>query len=113
MSFRTLTIAMLAASVLAMSLPSAEAGHRRHRHYNYHHDNGAAAAIIGLGFGMILGSALAAPRYDYRYYDRAPVQYRPRPWTAEWYRYCADTYRTFDPRTGKYRGYDGYLHFCR
>ncbi len=115
MSFRTLTIAALAASVFAMSLPTAEAGHRRHRHHHHHH-NGAAAAIIGLGFGVIIGSVLAQPRYGNGYgaYDE-PVRYpyRPRPWTEEWFIYCDEKYKTFDPQTGKFRGYDGNLHFCR
>ena len=118
MSFRTLTVAALAVSVLAMSLPTADAGHRRHgRHYHHHHhDNGAAAAIIGLGFGVIIGSMLSQPRsgYGYERYDE-PVRhrYRPEPWTDEWYVYCDQKYKTFDPRTGQFRGYDGKLHYCR
>lgn len=115
MSFRTVAAAALAVSVLAISLPAADAGHR-HRHHHHHHHNGAAAAIIGLGFGVIIGSILAQPRYGHGYEEyEEPVRYpyRPRPWTDEWYQYCDDKYKTFDPRSRKYRGYDGNLHFCR
>lgn len=34
------------------------------------------------------------------------------PWTPEWYRYCSERYRSFDARTGTFRGYDGQDHFC-
>lgn len=34
------------------------------------------------------------------------------PWTNEWYRYCAQRYRSFKPATGTFRGYDGQDHFC-
>ena len=115
MILRTLTIAALTGSILAMSLPTADAGHRRHRHHHHHH-NGATAAIIGLGFGVVIGSILSQPRnrYGYEEYDE-PVRYpyRPEPWTEEWYVYCDQKYKTFNPRTGKFRGYDGKLHLCR
>ena len=56
------------------------------------------------------------PRRDYgyeRYDEPVRYRYRPEPWTDEWYVYCDQKYKTFDPRTGKFRGYDGKLHFCR
>lgn len=34
------------------------------------------------------------------------------PWSAGWIDYCSDKYRTFDSRTGTYKGYDGLKHFC-
>jgi BA14K-like protein len=34
------------------------------------------------------------------------------PWSRDWFRYCANRYRSFDPQTGTYRGYDGRDHFC-
>ncbi len=34
------------------------------------------------------------------------------PWTPGWVDYCSDKYRTFDARTGTYKGYDGLKHFC-
>jgi hypothetical protein len=114
MSIKTTLVAALTASIVALSLPgAAEAGHRRHHHRN---DAGVAAAI-GLGVGVIVGSAFSQrPNYD-RYDDRydRPVSYRhgPRPWTGEWHRYCGYKYRSFNHRTGYFLGFDGRYHFCR
>lgn len=34
------------------------------------------------------------------------------PWSPGWFRYCEDRYRTFNPSTGTFVGYDGDRHFC-
>ncbi|WP_414832009.1 BA14K family protein [Afifella sp. YEN Y35] len=48
------------------------------------------------------------------YYGPPPVRYgAPRPWTREWYAYCSSKYRSFDPRTGTYRPYNGPRRLCR
>jgi hypothetical protein len=58
-----------------------------------------------------------------RYYEPAPVYRAPRysrpvvyggyePWSRGWYDYCSSRYRSFNPSTGTYRGYDGRDHFC-
>ena len=52
------------------------------------------------------------------YYPARRVYRRPivvgtfEPWSPEWYRFCEDSYRSFNPRTGTFRGYDGREHFC-
>jgi len=33
-------------------------------------------------------------------------------WTPEWQAYCTSKFRSFDPRSGTYLGYDGQRHFC-
>lgn len=126
---------VLAAAVAATTLAnvaSAEAGDR----YRHHHNNNDAwvAGAAGLVTGVIVGGAIANSRttyYDDGYYaprrvyvepEYRPVRraYRPRPvyvggyepWSPGWYRYCEDTYRSFNPRTGTFRGYDGLEHFC-
>lgn len=60
-----------------------------------------------------------APRYERSYQPRYEQPVRPRyvnstlePWTREWFDYCSDRYRSFNPRTGTYNGYDGLTHFC-
>ncbi|HMF66086.1 MAG TPA: BA14K family protein, partial [Phyllobacterium sp.] len=35
-----------------------------------------------------------------------------QPWSPGWYRYCANRYRSFNPETGTFRGYDGRDYFC-
>lgn len=74
--------------------------------------NALAAGLIGLGVGAVLGSALT-PKTVYVAPPARPVGYRPRPWTEDWFAYCHSRYRSFDPRSGTYLGYDGYEHFCR
>lgn len=115
---------------------SAQADHRRHHRI----DPGAAAVIgiFGLAAGAMLSGALSQPRYHHgpryhheprryhqpRYYHQprvyapppppAPVYYnRPAPWTPAWYAYCDARYRSFNPTTGHFLGYDGHYHFCR
>jgi Na+/glutamate symporter len=59
-----------------------------------------------------------APRYEQRVVVRPrvvvrqQVSYSVEPWTREWFRYCSQRYRSFNPDTGTYRGYDSRDHFC-
>lgn len=78
-------------------------------HYYRHRDRGNAAAALGLGLviGAVTAGAIAsnrAPAYSGRSLE---------PWSRDWYRYCDNKYRSFNPRTGTYRGFDGRDHFCR
>lgn len=34
------------------------------------------------------------------------------PWSEAWLNYCSAKFRSFDARTGTYKGYDGLRHFC-
>lgn len=36
-----------------------------------------------------------------------------QPWSQQWYEACFARYRSFDPQSGTYLGYDGARHFCR
>jgi hypothetical protein len=95
--------------------------------YGYRRGGGAAAAgIAGLAAGALLGGALAAPGYpDQGYYSGgyyAPGYYAPDP--GYYYApvpaypaggsvaYCQSLYRTYDPASGTYLGYDGLRHPC-
>jgi hypothetical protein len=77
--------------------PLIEVRHRRRhwRRHHHHHDNDAGAlaagAIFGLAAGAILGNAAA---------NNNAVAY------------CSQRYRSYDPRSGTYLGYDGYRHPC-
>ncbi|AUS47694.1 BA14K family protein [Brucella melitensis] len=107
---------------------------RSHSHHSSRSNNDAlAAGVIGLAAGALLGSVLSQPRTTYiqpmpvyaapppppppAYYPAAPtrnVVYRAgyEPWSRGWYQYCSGRYRSFNPKTGTYRGYDGRDHFC-
>lgn len=124
------------AATTAATVPAQAHDHWR-RHYR-HHDSGdaVAAGIAGLALGAIAGSVLSQPRhpdrvyidppryappprYHYREYRPAPVyrgrvtyRYEIEPWSREWYRACDARYRSFDPGSGTFMGYDGRRHFC-
>ncbi|WP_069443420.1 BA14K family protein [Methyloceanibacter stevinii] len=74
--------------------------------------NALGAGLVGLAAGAVIGSALT-PKEVYVTPPARPVGYRPEPWTQDWYAYCSSRYRSFNPRSGTFVGYDGYEHFCR
>lgn len=129
--FKTAVLATAVAATTLAALPAANAGDRHwRRHHTYHDSRGndlAVAGIVGLAAGaLIVGlAAQSEPAYREPAYaprpqpDRGyPVAYDdPRgyaiePWTADWYDYCNNRYRTFDAHSGTFTGYDGRQHFC-
>lgn len=64
----------------------------------------AAGVIGGLALGAVIAGAAAAPPAAY---------YAPPPPPGDWYAYCASKYRSFDPASGTYLGYDGLRHPCQ
>lgn len=72
-------------------------GHYRHRRYGY-------------GYGFAYGAAPYLP-YGYNdYYEDEPV-YEVAPQSGD-DAYCAQRYRSYDPASGTYLGYDGARHPC-
>jgi hypothetical protein len=82
---------------------------------------------VGAGFlgGALLGGALAAPYYYQPgpyypgpyYYPRAyyypePGYYGGGPRSGDPTAYCLQRFRSYDPRSGTYLGYDGFRHPC-
>jgi hypothetical protein len=125
-----------AATVAAFAVAGSASAQEWHRHHRGGGD-AFAAGVAGLAVGVIAGAALASPP-PRRYYDddgyyappppprrvyyrpayvyEQPVQvYRPalEPWSRSWFRYCSNRYRSFDPQSGTFVGYDGREHFCR
>lgn len=98
-----------------------------------------AAGVIGLAIGAIVANEAAKKQHTYAPQIAQP-QYQPQittdfppaprsvsnrnnnnvvtlesafqPWSQGWYEWCDDRYRSFNPNTGTYRGYDGLNHFC-
>jgi hypothetical protein len=68
---------------------------------------GVAAGIVG---GMILGGIIASqrPRYYYPSYGYPPPYAYDDPGIA----YCMRRYKSYDPYSMTYLGYDGYRHPC-
>lgn len=98
------TGAMAGAGTLAASAkPLVSVQYRRwhHRHHNhgpyYRQHRGTGAAVIGgLAAGAIIGGAIANSQA--RANDAVS--------------YCSQRYRSYDPASGTYLGYDGNRHRC-
>ena len=75
----------------------------------------AAGAILGLGIAAILAPrnqpSVGTPHYGPKpKYKRAP--HYGSQWQAH-VAYCKSKYRSYNPATDQYLGYDGYYHFCK
>lgn len=60
----------------------------------------------------------APSRHHYappRGYYAPPVAYShgPPPWSPDWYAYCSQRYRSFDPHSGTFQPYHGPRRLCR
>ncbi len=132
--YSALVAALVGVASLTFALP-AEAGRggkygykgggNRYIQNNYYGHRGGSgvnalgAGLIGFGVGAVVGSALT-PREVYVAPPPPPpprpvyrAGYGPSPWSPDWYTYCYSRYRSFNPNTGTFVGYDGYEHFCR
>jgi hypothetical protein len=102
------TILVMAAAALVIggttSLPTTASA----RCYGCAVGAGVAAGVIG---GAIIGSAIANSQPYYGpgpYY--APGYYAPPPGDAV--AYCMQRFRSYDPNSGTYLGFDGLRHPC-
>ncbi len=112
---------IMAAAVLGSSLMLAAgpAQARWHGHHGgWHHGGGAiGAGIAGFAAGAILGGLASQPGYyygpGYGYYGPGygDYAYEPAPGGGG-VAYCEQRFRSYNPRTGLYLGYDGRHHPC-
>ncbi len=101
-------LALVATTIAAVT--PADAQWRRHHHRGGGWGDGGAV-IGGLAAGAIIGGALAAQQRPY-YYDRG-YAYGPAPvYGGDEVSYCMSRFRSYDPGSGTYLGYDGYRHPC-
>jgi len=130
MNLKTSTFAAIAiaGSVALAALPAyARDGGRHHggsHHGGFHHGGfyRGGAAIAGLAAGALIGGAIANSYY------RGPAYYGGGPYAYEGPVYggpqlyaqapggadasCAARFRSYDPASGTYLGYDGVRHPC-
>jgi hypothetical protein len=102
--------ATLAASAVVMAPAASAAGYyngndayvqdvrwyprHHHRYYGHRNNDGAVAAgLFGFLTGAFVGSALSHPYYGGN-------------------SYCEQRFRSYNPATGTYTGYDGLQHPC-
>ena len=134
------TVLGLAVAATALSVVPAQAHDHWRRHYDSDGGDALAAGIAGLAIGAIVGGLASQPSrpervyidppyppvyptyQSYTVYEAPRYQYRRpvysysygglEPWTPSWYRACSQRYRSFDPSSGTFVGYDGQRHFC-
>jgi len=86
-------------------------------------NRGGGGFFPGAVAGAVIGGALAssayyggpgyyAPGYYDDQYDNGPVAVVQGPGGDATVAYCMQTYRSYDPRSGTYVGYDGLRHPC-
>jgi BA14K-like protein len=103
----------LAAATPAMAQHHGFHGHGGfHGHHGFHHGGHFGAGIAGFAAGALLGGALASQPYYYGpdYYPE--YDYAPAPAYGPSVAWCEQHYRSYDPRSGTYLGYDGLRHPC-
>jgi hypothetical protein len=84
-----------------------------HGHYGGgYHGRHYGGGWGGFAAGAILGGLLAAPYYYGEPYDYPGPGYYYGPPPDDAVAYCMRRFKSYDPRSGTYLGYDGYRHPC-
>jgi hypothetical protein len=79
---------------------------------HHHHGGGWGGVGAGLAAGALIGGAIAASQGPYYYgpgYGYAPA---PAYVEGDAVGYCMQRFKSYDPRSGTYLGYDGLRHPC-
>lgn len=107
-----------ATSLSAVSVSNSDITEVRYRGRGW---GGGAGVGLGLAAGALLGGAIAGANpyyYGPGYYYYGGPAYYPGPVVADPYdggdavAYCMQRYRSYDPASGTYLGYDGFRHPC-
>jgi hypothetical protein len=104
------TAAMTALALAGASLLSVTPASAQWHHHYYHH--GGGGAIAGFAAGALLGGALAANRPYYGPAYGPAYAYSPGYVGGDAEGYCLSRFKSYDPASGTYLGYDGYRHPC-
>jgi hypothetical protein len=107
----------LAIGSVATSATDASAQRWGHRGGWSHHRHGGWGWGAGAGFaaGALLGGALASRPYygsGPGYYYDDPGYYAAAPGGGRDDAYCSQRFKSYDPSSGTYLGYDGKRHPC-
>ncbi len=102
------SVAVLAIAATALMAASPANAQWRGRYHRGGYNNGGAA-LGGFAAGALLGGLLAAqrPNYGPSYYGPAPGYYG-----GDQDAYCFSRFKSYDPASGTYLGYDGRRHAC-
>ena len=102
--FRTLASVLAISTLLTGSAAQAQPWGFHHHYWNPW-GGVVAAGAAGLAAGALIGEALVPPYYG------SPV-YGPHYAANDDVGYCESRYRSYDPASGTFLGYDGLRHPC-
>lgn len=89
-------------------------GHSRGGGYSHQRHGSGYGLPLGGILGGILGGWIAGTMSRPTLEQPPPMEEAPLvPWSPPWLAYCTDRYKSFNPETGRYFGYDGEYHFCQ
>lgn len=103
-TFCALVVGIPAASVQADPYRGSGRGRGQYT-YNWNRPNPAWNGF----WGGVLGGWVAQALRPGRDAPEAELE----PWSKAWFVYCSNRYRSFDPPTGTYLGFDGERKFCK
>ena len=118
---------LIAAGVIGLAVGAiiaSEANKNRRSNYKTYHRPAPQPSYRYDSYGQPYNNGQYVPLDDYNrsnspYVDQGGpnvITYRDtvslEPWTPGWREWCDNRYRSFNPQTGTYRGYDGLDHFC-
>ena len=107
-ALRKFGITTLAAVTIAASTATLPSIARAQYYHHGGHGWGWGGFAAGAAAGVLLGGMLAAP-----YYAPGPYYYPgPGYYAGDAVRYCMQRFKSYDPGSGTYLGYDGYRHPC-
>jgi hypothetical protein len=109
-------VALTLASTVLLAAAPASAQRWHGRAGNWHggsnwHGGGWRGPGAGFVAGALIGGALAAP-YAYGYPVYNEPAYAEVPVEGDAVSYCMSRYRSYDPASGTFLGYDGLRHPC-
>jgi hypothetical protein len=88
----------------------------RHHHHHRHHRHGGFWPGFAIGAGIGSAYAYGSPYYYndpyYGYYEDETVVAAAPPVGDDAVAYCMRRYKSYDPASGTYLGYDGQRHPC-
>jgi hypothetical protein len=102
-------LAIAATTLVAVAPADAQWRGRGHHHRGY---NNGGAILGGLAAGAILGGVIASQNRGYYNDGYAPRYYGGYSGGGDQDAYCFSRFKSYDPASGTYLGYDGYRHPC-
>jgi len=80
------------------------------RGYGGEFTGGILGGIVGGAIGSIFAPE---PEPPVVIVQQPPPSEGPAAWSPEWFAYCTARYKSFEPQTGTFTGYDGIKYFCK